>query len=171
MNIIWNKVTWYSKALAVALFFFFPCMAFYLGVQYGQALTDIPLLEFKHYAARVSDGRPIGAENGQQVPTSATAPQGMSYTKAVNIYGNRRIQFNDTCQANPASIVLKQGAGGIAVMLDNRSKTPRTISLDGVKYSVKGYGFAIATLKSPKLPHTVIVNCDSGSNNGQIILN
>ena len=170
MKIQWNQVTWYSKTLSLALFLILPCIAFYLGIQYGEDRVDIPLLEFKHYASRVSDGRPIEAENGQRDTPPAIA-QGFSYTKAVNVYGSRRIQFNDTCQANPASIVLKQGTNGVAIMLDNRSKSPRTISLDGAKYSLKGYGFAIATLKSATLPHTVIVNCDSGSNNGQIILN
>ncbi len=37
MNIIWNKVTWYSKLLA-ALFFIFvvPALTFYIGKQYEQ---------------------------------------------------------------------------------------------------------------------------------------
>jgi hypothetical protein len=34
-NIQWNKVTWYSKALALIVFVVLPFVGFYLGVQYG----------------------------------------------------------------------------------------------------------------------------------------
>jgi hypothetical protein len=39
-NIQWNKVTWYSKTLALVLFVVLPFIGFYLGIQYG--LTQIP---------------------------------------------------------------------------------------------------------------------------------
>lgn len=34
-KIQWNKVTWYSKILALVIFVAFPFIGFYLGVQYG----------------------------------------------------------------------------------------------------------------------------------------
>ena len=37
MKIEWNKVTWYSKILALALFVALPFAAFWLGVRYGEA--------------------------------------------------------------------------------------------------------------------------------------
>jgi hypothetical protein len=36
MKIVWNKVTWHSKALAFALFIMFPVLGFFLGVFYGE---------------------------------------------------------------------------------------------------------------------------------------
>ena len=38
MNIQWNKVTWYSKTLALALFVALPICAFYYGETYGKAV-------------------------------------------------------------------------------------------------------------------------------------
>ena len=35
MKIVWNKVTWYSKLLAVIIFVATFALAFYLGMQYG----------------------------------------------------------------------------------------------------------------------------------------
>ena len=37
MNIEWNKVTWYSKLVALALFVALPFIGFYLGVKYEKA--------------------------------------------------------------------------------------------------------------------------------------
>ena len=36
MKIVWNKVTWHSRALAFALFITFPLLGFFLGVFYGE---------------------------------------------------------------------------------------------------------------------------------------
>lgn len=35
MQIQWNKVTWYSKAIALALFIVVPCLTFVWGAEYG----------------------------------------------------------------------------------------------------------------------------------------
>jgi len=35
MKIIWDKVTWYSKALAMVFFIILPFVGFYLGMKYG----------------------------------------------------------------------------------------------------------------------------------------
>lgn len=46
MKIEWNKVTWYSKILALALFVALPFAAFWLGIRYGEAkqfTTDVSL--------------------------------------------------------------------------------------------------------------------------------
>ena len=37
MTIEWNKVTWYSKVLALALFVALPFIGFYFGVKYENA--------------------------------------------------------------------------------------------------------------------------------------
>ncbi len=52
MKILWNKVTWYSKAIAMGIFIIVPFMGFYLGILYGktiefidQSATDRAVLE------------------------------------------------------------------------------------------------------------------------------
>jgi hypothetical protein len=37
----WNKVTWYSKFIALVLFVVLPFIGFYYGVQYGKIITTI----------------------------------------------------------------------------------------------------------------------------------
>jgi hypothetical protein len=39
MKIQWNKVTWYSKLIAVVLFFLLPATGFYLGFQYQRSVS------------------------------------------------------------------------------------------------------------------------------------
>ncbi len=41
MKIEWNKITWYSKFLALALFVALPFIGFYYGVQYGKIVATI----------------------------------------------------------------------------------------------------------------------------------
>lgn len=40
-KIEWNKVTWYSKIIALALFVLLPYVGFWIGVSYGQSLQAI----------------------------------------------------------------------------------------------------------------------------------
>lgn len=42
MTIKWNKVTWYSKAIALILFVALPFIGFYYGFQYGKAMAPAP---------------------------------------------------------------------------------------------------------------------------------
>ena len=44
MAIVWNKVTWYSKLLAVMVFVLAIVGAFYLGAQYEVAVTPPALI-------------------------------------------------------------------------------------------------------------------------------
>ncbi len=101
-------------------------------------------------------------------PDTGGSHPGLSYGEAVSIYTNRRMQFDENCVATPNYIVVKNGTN---FMFDNRSKNGRSIALDGTKYYLRGYDFRILTLKSSRLPHTVIVDCSSGKNNAKIILN
>lgn len=41
MNIIWNKVTWYSKFIALVLFVALPFIGFWYGTQYGQMIAPL----------------------------------------------------------------------------------------------------------------------------------
>jgi hypothetical protein len=65
MKIKWNKVTWYSKFLALALFIILPFVFFYYGVQYGTMIGFIKgtIHEFISSPTRVSTpGVAPGAE-------------------------------------------------------------------------------------------------------------
>ena len=92
----------------------------------------------------------------------------LSYTQAVTLYKDRIIQFDQNCVAFPNQVAFKQGA---TIMLDNRSNKQRTISLDSQRYSFAPYGFKIVTLSTTAtLPHTILIDCGTGQNNGSIIL-
>ena len=41
MKIEWNKVTWYSKLLALVIFVALPFIGFYYGAQYGKTVAAI----------------------------------------------------------------------------------------------------------------------------------
>ncbi len=58
MKIKWNKVTWYSKILALALFVALPFAGFYLGVRYGAA---------KQYSADILENTSQVVSEGQGV--------------------------------------------------------------------------------------------------------
>ncbi len=47
MRIEWNKVTWYSKLLALIVFTAFPLLSFYLGVQYQKAIDQLQIYDLQ----------------------------------------------------------------------------------------------------------------------------
>lgn len=100
----------------------------------------------------------------------ATAPQPakLSYTQAVKLYKDRRIQFDNQCQVNPDAIVTYKN--GTDIMIDNRSKTPRTIKIGPKSYTLSGYGFKIITVSSSKLPDRLLVDCGISQNVATIIV-
>lgn len=51
-NIVWNKVTWYSKMIAAAIFVILPFVGFYYGIQYGEGI------ELANQAVQASPGTP-----------------------------------------------------------------------------------------------------------------
>jgi hypothetical protein len=67
----------------------------------------------------------------------------IAYEDALIKYADRRLQFNDMCQATPNTVTYKDNSG---IMLDNRSATTRSIKIGANTYAVKGYGFRIVTL-------------------------
>lgn len=94
-------------------------------------------------------------------------PNPLSYTEAVNLYKDKRIQFASNCQVIPNFVTFKNST---KVMFDNRAPQSLSFSLDNQKYSLPAYGFKIITLYNKNLPHTVRLNCGTGVNNGQILL-
>jgi hypothetical protein len=120
------------------------------------------------------DGSPSSTATGT-LPKPATKPlklvndvtaPSLTYTQASAIFANTLITFNEDCQMVPNPILVKSGT---TLMFDNRSRNARTFKLDGVSYTIPGYGFKLFQLRSTKLPHVVKVEC--GSNTGEITLN
>ena len=99
--------------------------------------------------------------------SSAVKSSGISYSEAINKYANSRIQLDADCHANPAMLHVKNGSN---VMLDNRSEKATRVSVDGVSYSLSGYKFQIINLYHKTLPYTASVDCGSGKNTAQILL-
>jgi hypothetical protein len=42
MKVEFNKITWYSKLIALILFITLPFIGFYLGMQYEKAIISLP---------------------------------------------------------------------------------------------------------------------------------
>ncbi len=98
---------------------------------------------------------------------ATTAPKTLTYQEALNKYSGTRIQFDARCQAIPNQLVVKTGT---AVMLDNRSGDARSFSVGTVKYTLPGYGFRIITASSTTFPKTLVIDCGSAQNVGQILI-
>jgi outer membrane protein OmpA-like peptidoglycan-associated protein len=84
-----------------------------------------------------------------------------SYGDAVKQYEGRRFQFNDSCQATPTSMAVKNGT---SLMLDNRSNKSKTITFNLKKYTLEAYGYKIVTASNSALPATTFIDCNSSQN-------
>jgi hypothetical protein len=171
---------WY-KLLALALFVAFPFIAFYVGSQFEKLVYPVPYNPLQNSTTPPSATPTPSPSTGQIKSTSptpvtkkgatqtspSTPTQGLPYTKAVTLYASKRIQFNDLCQPEPSASNFRNGD---PVMFDNRSSKSLTFSLDGQRYNLGGYSFRIITLRAAKLPYTMRIDCGSGVNNGQILL-
>jgi hypothetical protein len=80
-----------------------------------------------------------------------------SYTDALKIYSasGYRMQFVN-CQATPGQLTIKKGQ---KFMIDNRDSKPHKFKVGSTLYSVKAYGFAIATSKTLGVN---FITCDGG---------
>lgn len=105
------------------------------------------------------------SKSGGSSESSSTNPQ--AYTDVVKQYSDRRIQFDDNCQATPKDVTYKSGS---YVMLDNRSASARTISVAGIKHSLSPYGYKIISVSSSTLPKELWVGCGASVNVGRIWL-
>ncbi|MBI4090904.1 MAG: hypothetical protein HY422_02670 [Candidatus Komeilibacteria bacterium] len=100
-------------------------------------------------------------------PSKTAIDQALAYSKALEQYKGRIIQFNQNCQAYPAVVTFKSGT---AVMFDNRSPKPITIALDTNKFSIKAYDYLAMKVTSKVLPKTISLDCNSSYNVGQVHL-
>jgi hypothetical protein len=74
-HIQWNKVTWYSKALAMFVFITFPIVFFYFGIIYGEAnaIRNMPKVRF------ITTTVPMAYENISQWNQYSNEPFGFLF--------------------------------------------------------------------------------------------
>ena len=97
--------------------------------------------------------------------SAQTAPK--TYDQLVDEYKDRRIQFDQNCQATPNSITYNNET---KIMLDNRSAQPAKVTVGGTSYSLIGYGWQLVTLSSKTLPKELQIDCGRAVNVGKILL-
>jgi len=90
-----------------------------------------------------------------------------SYSDALATYANRRMQFDQYCQAQPSRVSIARGQ---SVMIDNRSGDARTFAVGGVYFTLPGYDWKIFTPSVVSVPTTLYVDCGSARNVGTILV-
>ncbi|MEK7585778.1 MAG: hypothetical protein AAB477_00890 [Patescibacteria group bacterium] len=100
--------------------------------------------------------------------TPPTGTVSISYTKALQVYKDKRIQLGvgSGCPAHPRAMTFKNNT---TIMIDNRAPIARTFKL-GTTYSIKAYGFRLINLSSDKLPATWLLDCDKQQNVATVTL-
>ena len=157
-----NIHTYMTQSNTYLVIFVIAALVIAGGVLWYLASNSIPLI-----------GNANSTAEGSQDTSGGTPPTTLlSYNKALQIYKDKRIQLsmlaNNYCSVIPNNVVFRKGTD---VMFDNRANKSMTFSLDGVKYTIKAYGFRIITLTTEaKLPHKVSLDCASGQNNATITL-
>jgi len=164
---------------------------FSLGIQMGVVIIVIALFGALYYYSKNITSQPAEqSQNGQQTTISSqpasstnstktkpgattkksvapTSEQSVTYDQAINTYGSKRIQFDPSCGVIPS---YSNYLNNTKVMFDNRYEKGRWFYLDGKGYYLEAYGFKIVTLYNKTLPYTVKIDCGTGKNNGQILL-
>lgn len=88
----------------------------------------------------------------------------LSYQEALGLYGDWRVQFDSSCRALPAHLVVKTGS---KIMFDNRTSDAKAVNIDGKIHTFPGYGFQIITLASQNPFHEFNLDCQSISNQSE----
>jgi hypothetical protein len=94
--------------------------------------------------------------NGTNQPAST-----LTYTQATAAYVGKTVQFNDSCQAVPSGMAIKQNT---KILFDNRSKIAKTIIVDNMTFALPAYGWTIKTISATQaLPYAVSISCKSAT--------
>jgi hypothetical protein len=111
MKIEMRKVTWYSKALAMAIFVVVPFIAFWLGVQYAElrfAAQQEPVVP--------EGGAPVSVVGGDKDIHGCIGSAGYSWcgtkAKCLRVWEEPCEVTSDACTATGGSIVDTLGAEG-----------------------------------------------------------
>ncbi len=121
MKIEWNKVTWYSKLLALALFVALPFIGFYYGVQYNKdktaaaGATAMSPVHQDNFGADyknltyIIDGRAVTLKDGQA--EMAAAP-GSASKIITDYFGDVAVGDLNNDGATDTAFLLTQNTGG-----------------------------------------------------------
>jgi hypothetical protein len=126
----------------------------------------------KNIYAPLSPTNTQAGTNTQAPNVPAKTTPAISYSEALKIYADHRLQFGfnsyNYCTVVPNNAVFKKGT---KIMLDNRAGKQITVYLDEQPYNINKYDFKIATLTtSAALPHTIKISCGTEKNNASIYL-
>ena len=116
MKIEWNKVTWYSKWIALLLFIAFPFIGFCLGMKYGELIAPIEAINLENATGTVT----MSPEDYYNVPgewqTDTHADGGFSIAAPTDftidaIYSN--VSVSDWSELSSGVMGLKMFTVGI----------------------------------------------------------
>ncbi len=131
MTIEWNKVTWYSKLVAVVVFVGTFALAFSLGRQYESSITV----------------KPIPIENNSENTVVEKTPDTSLSVGQVKRSGNLEIKLNSITQDSrcPADVVcIQAGKVDASVTLTSKEgKLTITMSSDGEVHNFGKYNVSI----------------------------
>jgi len=152
---------------------------YYYSKNINRNITSQPAAETQNKQQTMILPQPASSTNPTKTTTKPSASattkksaaptfeQPITYDQAINIYGKNRIQFDPNCGVIPS---YSNFLNNTKVMFDNRYEKGRWFYLDGKGYYLEAYGFKIVTLYSKTLPYTIKIDCGTGKNNGQILL-
>ncbi len=160
-----------TKIITIAAVLILVIGGIYLGAKYGiffkAPAPQTPESREQTQTATSTEQTATTTAKQQTKTTKPIQPEEVPYAQAVNLFAGRRVQITTNCQLLPAYMVLKNGTN---IMIDNRTGEATNIWIDGKEYRLGAFNYKIVYLLKQPLPYTVRIDCGSGKNNGQIIL-
>lgn len=141
---------------------------FFLIRSVGEILSSPPPRTITLPEAGVMPASTSSTASTSAKETAPKAKPQITYSQALMLYKDARMQFGPACQANPTRMAVKNGA---KIMLDNRASTTRTIVIGGERHSLAPFGFSIITIYSNFLPANLSIDCPPAENIALIIVN
>lgn len=142
-----NKNMWFALGLAT-----FALIVYFLLAHKTYAPKQLPLTNNQNPLATTSL---ITKPKYQQ-----------SYAKALAKYRDKRIQLDESCQATPTQMTLKNNTN---IMIDNRAPADRKVRVGDI-LQVKAYDFKIVNIASDNLPSVLLIDCASSQNVATILI-
>lgn len=148
-KIEWNKVTWYSKTLAAAIFIILPLLTFYYGIKLGFLISSQPPQVIAiNYVAR---GETALSYMNPDYQFALEYPAGWKISESVDPY-------------TLAAITPKDGGAPVKVFLEKNSFT----SIDALKAAKDtnlGAGIKYEIRHSPNFEALIYTNIPQGGQN------
>jgi hypothetical protein len=126
MNIKWNKVTWYSKLLAVILFIFvLPTWTFYLGSEYGQVKSIQNTSTIKYESVATSTNKTSNWETYSDIQQRFSIKYPSNWHSVINVKQDYVVfcPFTDEeCSANAVYVYVYTKGGSKDILNDFRKQ-------------------------------------------------